>query len=247
MVRRSAFQSRTRLSVTQLEDRVVPAGMIEVLEGVDFAGTQTLHIIGDNNANHIRVSPSGGDMVVTSTTGPIKYTPLNGPSTTTSGPLVLPAHTWSGLATRLFVHGLNGDDNIEVIGDVWAEIQIASDAGNDRVFLDALTNKCGIGTGGGSDVVEIRNSQVRYFNVDTGLQNDRVLIAGTNSFYVLDLSLGGGADVLEGDTTPGAGLLPLSRVEGGAAHAHSEPVRWRWEGQTVECGLLPAARCSSQH
>jgi hypothetical protein len=126
-----------------------------------------------------------------------------------------PASIWSGGSSVLSVNGLNGNDDIEVIGDVWAKIGLGGGKGNDRIFLNAVTERGQISSGLGSDVVEIRDSQIRYFDVSTGLQNDRVTIGGTNSFHILDLFLGGGADVLEGDATPGAGLLPLSPASGG--------------------------------
>ena len=220
MIRRSAFSNRVRLAVTQLEDRVVPSGMIEVREWVGDSGTQYLNITGDKYDNHVRVSPSGADMIVTSNTGPIKYTTSAGTSTISSGPLVLPADIWSRLATQLRVYGLRGNDNLEVIGDVWAVIYIEGAEGNDRVFLDAMTNQCDISTGAGSDIVEIWNSQVLFFTVSTDPSlpskgNDRVTLRGTNSFFKLEVFLGAGDDVLEGDTTPGAGLLPLSRSVAG--------------------------------
>ena len=84
MVRRSTFSNRAQLSVTQLEARDVPAGMIEVnMSGV-------LNISGDNENNHIRVEkPYLFQVVVSSDSGPIRYyDSLSGQFVITTDPVV---------------------------------------------------------------------------------------------------------------------------------------------------------------
>ena len=73
MVRRSTFLNRVCLSVTQLETREVPAGMIEMSFLFDDL-SQNIELRGDNQNNHIRVDmPNQTQVIISSESGPIHY------------------------------------------------------------------------------------------------------------------------------------------------------------------------------
>lgn len=208
MVRRSNLACRAALSVTPLEDRAVPAGLIDVHHG---AGS--LNIFGDGDANHVRVEMVGMYQPrISSDSGPIRLiNDFTGEVVVTTGPIELPPE----YMLALVIHTGNGDDEIELTRTgsgptghyQWIAVLIDSGHGDDRVLIDNhKIQSLDVWTGSGDDSVSLRDCTVDWWDsiggafIDTGAGNDRVSIGGltTLTFYI---SLGKGDDVLEGDPT----------------------------------------------
>jgi hypothetical protein len=214
MARRSTPPNHARLTVTALEDRAVPAGMLEALYQPG-----SLELLGDGSANHVRVEmPTRHQIVVSSQTGPIQFLdPITGEPTLTDQ-LVLPA------PYGLYIFTGNGSDDIEVIGPPGSDIvffdllivEISSENGDDHILIDDLRAPLFVSTGHGSDLVTMRecygyeqdpDSLYSLADINTGSGDDRFVMLGTNRFDILFVQLGAGDDVLEGDATAGAGYL----------------------------------------
>lgn len=214
MVRRSKVARRAALSVTLLEDRAVPAGMIDVVHNGRIG---VIEIQGDNEANHVRVEKVGIPQArISSDSGPIRVTDaLTGEVVITTEPFVL-------FGFDLTVQTGNGDDDIEItsagpphpFGFIqWEHVGIDSGHGNDRVLVENLIIQwLDVWTGTGDDSVSLRecihdwSENPAGATIDTGSGNDCVSIGGLTAL-LLHIGLGQGDDVLEGD--------PTTRMPGG--------------------------------
>lgn len=212
MVRRSTSSNHAQLSVTLLEAREIPAGMIEV--GMFIGSSESfLGIAGDNKDNHIRVErPNPAQVVVSSDSGPIRYyDSVSGQFIITTDPVVFTDYVSFFPQLNCDIQTGNGDDVVEVTGDGYYDLRITTERGNDQVLVAAGTANSRIDTGLGDDLVTLRDcvgtyGWPSYTSVFTGAGDDRVDLRGTNHFAGLFISLGNGDDGLEGDSNSGSSL-----------------------------------------
>jgi len=218
MVRRSTSSTRARLSVTQLEARDVPAGIV-ALEAVNLheVGRSFLYLTGDNHDNHVRVElPTPNQIVVSSDTGLLRYyDDLQGAYVLTAEPLVFVTNVMFHYPLECIVQTGYGDDAVQVSGGFFELLQIDTDNGNDRVDVGIWGQDLRVNTGNGNDSVVLQNCGVTDVPftgpldaalILTGSGDDRLALMGVNRFNYLQAFLEQGNDVLAGDATVGSSL-----------------------------------------
>lgn len=212
MARPPGRSARPPLSVSPLEPRAVPAGMIDV----QFL-FNTVSVTGDAHDNHARVDLDEALVTVTSDTGPIRFTRMVGADFVTTvepGPVVFWGTDFTHTSNCQFAMGA-GDDTVELTGGAywWDQIDVSTGKGDDRVFASLNNNTLRVDTGSGADVVALRDCGTLPSNfrpsvyVNAGAGGDRVAVTGTNRLATLWVDFLGGDDVLEGDPSPDASLV----------------------------------------
>ncbi|MCS7022302.1 MAG: hypothetical protein NZ703_08075 [Gemmataceae bacterium] len=195
---------RSQLGVELLEDRSVPAGVVNVIG----ASPDNITIVGDNLANDITISMSGNGISIQA----------NGTTTLTLSPNTPGSWVVSQTPT-LIVLNPNGPNNPPTLGNLFVDMRDGDDvvgafslssSGNQVFSLGNGNDKLNVGAcnvGGalivrditGNDTVTIDNTRANlnsFINLTSG--NDKVYIAGSGTAFNQDLmiSMAAGDDLV---------------------------------------------------
>lgn len=168
-----------RLAVEALEDRCVPAGNVTAQLLPDISGDLTvLSIVGDNEANEIRV--------VEDAPGHVRIEGLG--STTVNGLAALELFSARDVLTFAEIQLGNGDDSLvhEFTGDQWRHgTRIDTGHGNDSVSVSVrgVVGVLWLDTGTGNDSVTLDLAPATFIlslQLNTGLGDDSLLFRSSS-------------------------------------------------------------------